>query len=634
MRHNNIVSAIEWLPEHLFTEEIVEAAVESKEIEVLSHIPGRFLTPGRIERIIAGSTESWHSFELRNIPEAYRSGAVCDYAMRKKPKNITAVPEAMVTREMAEAVIRNGRGDFDILAFIPERLWDAQLAYLALRSYIYDPYYTDSRTDAVMKTGLILGYVPVEVKTQEFYYGMLDGMKILSTVTDAVVPSRFKTAAYYRKMAEHDLSLVPARFYSYEILHAAVCSTEGKNFITDPQFFKPLSVYLDDMLADRLMEKHPYMFGELPKRFKTPERLVIAIDNSKRETNCYIDEETEQSLLTVEVCKAFIRRNGNCPEFPENVWTREFVDYCMEHGTSFRWFRQMPKKFQSSANTQAAYDYGHYHICDFAKRFITPQMAKECYQERSYAHAIPGHFLTEFCRQTGLPEKFYGGETTMLSLKNSRDDYTYCKVGNTCLAFYLKEQYEPSSAHLMMTRSDSKYCTPEKVFDVPVGTFHRTWLEKTVAENDPRFVKPRVDKSLKAVQAICYYGVEKLKDLNRTEIFRNTFMGETIGYCARRGNLTYHNDNCGTLIEGLKFKIRGMAVPVTLAEDMTPYTADMLHRKFGFCYVGMMAFVSDYGLDMEKAYTFAQMRQIVKEKGHKPSLRNYKRELKQINIIQ
>lgn len=417
MRHNNIVSAIEWLPEHLFTEEIVEAAVESKEIEVLSHIPGRFLTPGRIERIIAGSTESWHSFELRNIPEAYRSGAVCDYAMRKKPKNITAVPEAMVTREMAEAVIRNGRGDFDILAFIPERLWDAQLAYLALRSYIYDPYYTDSRTDAVMKTGLILGYVPVEVKTQEFYYGMLDGMKILSTVTDAVVPSRFKTAAYYRKMAEHDLSLVPARFYSYEILHAAVCSTEGKNFITDPQFFKPLSVYLDDMLADRLMEKHPYMFGELPKRFKTPERLVIAIDNSKRETNCYIDEETEQSLLSVEVCKAFIRRNGNCPEFPENVWTREFVDYCMEHGTSFRWFRQMPKKFQSSANTQAAYDYGHYHICDFAKRFITPQMAKECYQERSYAHAIPGHFLTEFCRQTGLPEKFYGGETTMLSLK-------------------------------------------------------------------------------------------------------------------------------------------------------------------------------------------------------------------------
>jgi hypothetical protein len=633
MLHNNIVSAIEWLPEYLFTEEIVEAAVESKDIEVLSHIPGRFLTPERIERIIAGSTDNWHSFELRNIPEVCRSEAVCDYAMRKNPKNITAVPESMITRGMAEAVIRNGRGDFDILAFIPERLWDAQLAYSALRNYIYDPYYTDNRSDAIMKTELILGYVPAGVKTREFYYGMLDEMKIQTAVTDAVAPSRFKTRTYYRKMAEHDLSLIPADLYSYEILRAAVCSADDKNFITDPQIFQPLSVYLDEMLADRLMQKHPYMFRDLPKRFKTPKRLIIAIDNSKRETTCYIDVETERHLLTAEVCKAYVRRNGSCPTFPKKVWTRKFVDYCMKHGTSFCWYSQMPKEFQTSANTQAAYDYNHYRICDFAKRFITPQMAKECYREKSYARAIPRHFLTEFCQQTGLPERFYGGETPMLLLKNDRIDYTYCKIGNTYLAFYLKEQYEPSSARLMMTRSDSKYCTPEKVFDVPVGTFHRTWLEKIVAEYDPRFVKPSVDKSLKAVQAICYYGVEKLKDLNRTEIFRNTFMDETIGYCARRRDLTYHSDSCEALIEGLKFKIRGMAVPTTLAKDMTPYTADMLHQKFGFCYVGMTAFATDYGLDMEKAYTPAQMRQIVQERGAKPSLRNYQRELKQIHII-
>ena len=633
MRHYNIVSAIEWLPEHLFTEEIVEAAVESKDIEVLSHIPGRFLTPERIERIIAGSTDNWHSFELRNIPEVCRSEAVCDYAMRKNPKNITAVPEAMITREMAEAVIRNGRGDFDILAFIPERLWDAQLAYSALRNYIYVPYYTGNRSDAIMKTELILGYVPAGVKTREFYCGMLDDTKILTTVTDAIVPSRFKTMAYYRKMAEHDLSLVPARLYSYENFRAAVCSADNKNFLSDPQFFKPLSVYLDEMLADRLMQKHPYMFRNLPKAFKTPKRLIIAIDNSKRETTCYIDEETDRHLLTKEVCKAYVRRNGNCPTFPKKVWTQKFVDYCMEHGTSFCWYKQMPREFQTSANTQAAYDCNHYYICDFAKRFITPEMAKECYRGKSYARAIPRHLLTEFCRQTGLPERFYGGKTSMLSLKNGRIDYTYCKIGNTYLAFYLKEQCEPSSAHLMMTRADSKYCTPEKVFDVPVGAFHRTWLEKIVAEHDPRFVKPSVDKSLKAVQAICYYGVEKLKDLNRTEIFRNTFMGETIGYCARRRDLTYHSDSCEALIEGLKFKIRGMAVPTTLAEDMTPYTADMLHQKFGFCYIGMTAFATEYGLDMEKAYTPAQMRQIVQERGTKPSLRNYQRELKQIHII-
>lgn len=633
MRHNNIVSAIEWLPEHLFTEEIVEAAVRSREIGVLSHIPGRFLTPERIERIIAGSEKNWHGFELRNIPEEHRSQAVCDFAMSKSTENIAAVPEAMITREMAEAVIRNGRGNFDILACIPERLWDARLAYSALRRYIYEPYRMDDRTDAVMKTELILGYVPAAVKTRDFYYGMLDEPKILSTITDAVVPPRFKTAAYYLKMAEHDLSLVPAEFYSYKILHAAVRSADRGNFITDPQFFKPLSVYMDDMLADRLIEKHPYMFGDLPKPFRISKRLLVAIENSKRETNCYIDEETEKHLLTTEVCKAFVRRNGNCPQFPRKVWTQKFVDYCMEHGTSFCWYRQMPREFQTSKNTQAAYDCSHHHICYFAKRFITPRMAKECYREEHYDRVIPGHFFTEFCRRTGLPEKFYGGETSLLSLKNERNDYTYCKIGNTYLAFYLEEQYEPSSAHLMMTRSDSRYCTPERVFDIPVGTFHRTWLEKIVAENDPRFVKPRVDKSLRAVQAICYYGVEKVKEQKRTEIFRNTFLGQTIGYCARRRDLTYHSDNCEALIEGLKYKIRGMAVPATLAEDTTPYTADMLHQKFGFCYVGMTAFASDYGLDMEKAYSPAQMRQIVQEKGRKPSLRNYQRELKRINII-
>ena len=70
MRHNNIVSAIEWLPEHLFTEEIVEAAVESKEIEVLSHIPGRFLT-----RTYRTNHRGQHG-ELAQLRAAQYSGGV------------------------------------------------------------------------------------------------------------------------------------------------------------------------------------------------------------------------------------------------------------------------------------------------------------------------------------------------------------------------------------------------------------------------------------------------------------------------------------------------------------------------------------------------------------------------------
>ena len=47
----------------------------------------------------------------------------------------------------------------------------------------------------------------------------------------------------------------------------------------------------------------------------------------------------------------------------------------------------------------------------------------------------------------------------------------------------------------------------------------------------------------------------------------------------------------------------------------------------------MTAFAEDYSLDMSKAYTVQQMRQIVREVGPKPSLTNYKRELKKIKVI-
>ncbi|MCS3085395.1 hypothetical protein NXW09_29350 [Bacteroides ovatus] len=136
MRHNNIVSAIEWLPGTLFTEEIVEAAVESKEIEVLSHIPGRFPHTRRHRTNHRGQQHGGGTACVaRNIPEAYRSGAVCDYAMRKTEEYHGRSRSNGYPRN-GRSGHRNGRGDFDILAFIPERLWDAQLAYLALRSYI------------------------------------------------------------------------------------------------------------------------------------------------------------------------------------------------------------------------------------------------------------------------------------------------------------------------------------------------------------------------------------------------------------------------------------------------------------------------------------------------------------------
>jgi len=399
--------------------------------------------------------------------------------------------------------------------------------------------------------------------------------------------------------------------------------------------FKDYIHLLDDRLADQLIRKHAYLYRRLPDEFRTSKRLILALESGKNDGNDFIDIEKskDRRLLTTEVCRAYVRRGGSCPKFPDKVWTKRFVEYCEANGKSYRWFEQMPREFQTSKNTQAAFEYNTYNIRYFAKRFITPEMAKRVYRENYYNCWVPKHFISEFVKQTGLSEKFYGGERSLLTLKNNHEDYTYCKIGNTYIGFYYTDKYNPNTARLIMTRAESRYCKPSRVFECSVSTFHRTWLEKIVAENDPLFEKPKVDKSLRAVQALGYYGVEKIKDIKRTEIFRNTFLGETIGYCARRRDLTYHSDNCATLLEGMLYKIKGMAVPADIGEEPVSYTADELHNKYGFCYAGMTAFAEDYSLDMSKAYTVQQMRQIVSEIGPKPSLTYYKRELKKIKVI-
>lgn len=630
--HNDIISAIRALPEHLFTPEIARAAIESNDINALNYIPSRFLTMEMVENLIENNMKTWSSFDLARLPVEWRTREICEFAFKNDVNNIKAFPERFISREIAKTVVSCGSGHFNILSYIPASLWDAELAYIALNNKTVSNSYKVDHEGDYRRMQIVLRYVPESVKTKSFYLGMFRELKAECYVLSRLVPNKYKNKKYYMELAKRDLSLVPEQYISYETLYCALLSEYQSPHNRAPKF-KRYFPFLDDFLADRLVMKEPYIFLDLPQRFQTSERLIIAIECMERIDIMYFAEEVEQRLLTPEVCKAFIRKNLLCPKFPDNVWTKEFVDYCMEHGTSFLWFKQMPQRFQTSANTQAAYNYNAFNVYHFAKRFITPQMAKRCHRNTFYKDAVPKLYLEEFKKQTGLPEEFYGGECSLLSLKNAKVDYSYCKIGNTYLAFYTKDCGRTDKPYLMMTRTESRYCTPEKVFDVPIGTFHHTWLEKIVSQKDPQFVKPKVDRSLRAVQALCYYGVEKIKDINRTEIFRNTFMGETIGYCARRRNLTYHCDECENLLVGLKYKMRGMAVPTILVDECFKYSADMLHQKLGFCYAGMTSFATDYGLDMDKSYSIREMRQIVNEIGYKPSLSSYRKELKKLNII-
>lgn len=632
--YKSIKVALEYLPEEFVTQEMVNEAVKCKDVEVLSYIPQRFLNTQLIEQVIANCDNCWHSFKLKHIPEECRTESVCAYAVKKSWRNIYAVPTHIMTREMALKVVQNCAGDLDILSAIPAHIWDNELAIEAMVSLIGNVHRIGDYTNAIMRVEIVLGYLPASLKTQELFTAMLQREALDVLCVDRATPTKFKNKLYYQYLAKRDLSMVPHKYISYEVLYAAVFS-EHNNKVHNEYVLGHYLHLLDDRLADQLVRRYAYVFKTLPDKFHTAKRLVLAIDSSSRDSYTLINTEDSKDsrLLTVEVCKAFVRRGGSCPTFPQKVWTRKFVEYCEENCKSYQWFEQMPTEFQTPKNTQAAFDYNSYNIRYFLKRFITPAMAKSVYRENYYNCWVPKHFISEFVKQTGLSEKFYGGERSLLTLKNNHEDYTYCKIGNTYIGFYYTDKYNPNTARLIMTRAESRYCKPSRVFECGVSTFHRTWLEKIVAENDPLFEKPKVDKSLRAVQALGYYGVEKIKDIKRTEIFRNTFLGETIGYCARRRDLTYHSDNCATLLEGMLYKIKGMAVPDDLGEEPVSYTADELHKKFGFCYAGMTAFAEDYSLDMSKAYTVQQMRQIVREIGPKPSLTNYKRELKKIKVI-
>ena len=632
--YKSIKVALEYLPEEFVTQEMVNEAVKCKDVEVLSYIPQRFLNTQLIEQVIANCDNCWHSFKLKHIPEECRTESVCAYAVKKSWRNIYAVPTHIMTREMALKVVQNCAGDLDILSAIPAHIWDNELAIEAMVSLIGNVHRIGDYTNAIMRVEIVLGYLPASLKTQELFTAMLQREALDVLCVDRATPTKFKNKLYYQYLAKRDLSMVPHKYISYEVLYAAVFS-EHNNKVHNEYVLGHYLHLLDDRLADQLVRRYAYVFKTLPDKFRTAKRLVLALDSSSRDSYTLINTEDSKDsrLLTVEVCKAFVRRGGSCPTFPQKVWTRKFVEYCEENCKSYQWFEQMPTEFQTPKNTQAAFDYNSYNIRYFLKRFITPAMAKSVYRENYYNCWVPKHFISEFVKQTGLSEKFYGGERSLLTLKNNHEDYTYCKIGNTYIGFYYTDKYNPNTARLIMTRAESRYCKPSRVFECGVSTFHRTWLEKIVAENDPLFEKPKVDKSLRAVQALGYYGVEKIKDIKRTEIFRNTFLGETIGYCARRRDLTYHSDNCATLLEGMLYKIKGMAVPDDLGEEPVSYTADELHKKFGFCYAGMTAFAEDYSLDMSQAYTVQQMRQIVREIGPKPSLTNYKRELKKIKVI-
>lgn len=556
-----IYKAIANLPEELITPEIAAAGIEEGNIELLDYLPHKYLTGEVILGIINKNEKSysWHSFELSSIPVELRTQEVSDFAVNKDLKNFPDVPAEYRSRLMLEKIV----GDIDkgirYLNLVPETLWDTTLAYAGIndayschsQSYNSRGRYYSSGTNDIKMVQVFLTFVPAAIKNRQFYYGLLANTKLSPEHIDLIIPSKHKLRPYYLQMATRKFSLIPEEHYSHEIFMAAM--TENSRTSVSDLFSERIKLHLfdcmDDDMADRVITVSAESFKNLPKNFQTSKRLILAIDSFSGNYGYNLVSDSHRHLFTQSVCRAFIRQDKDYPEFPKTMWTPDFVEYCLQHGQSFKWFQQMPAHLQTRDIVFKALDKCLSNLPYARPKLISLEQAQEMFRDSEYTHKhIPEHFYSEFAEQTGLPKAFFGGEVSFQALRVNKGNNRYCKLGDCYLGCHKYDRYG-SPMQLIMTRRTPYSIRPVVVFDRTIGTYHATWLEKLIADYDPCFSKPAVPKGLKEYQVNAYYGIEKIDTYKGLTIYRNTLLGAGINYTVKTGGIIRNSNEINDLKE-------------------------------------------------------------------------------------
>ena len=546
-----IYVAIKNLPEELVTQEIADAAVEEVNIKLLDCLPHRFLTGDVIIRIIEKNSDSysWYGFDLSNIPVDLRSEQVCEFAVKKEALNILHVPKEKRSQTMLDRLLESTEKNLKYLHLFSADKWNAELAAKGLKSIYricenrYGPrggYHGYQVKCDIKRLQIFLSYIPNAIKTPEFYISLMRH-NIQAADVNALLQDRYKDKKFYMLVAESDFDIIPPRFYDYDILSTAISKRSltlcGYRCTNDDngEIREALYKVMDDKLADLIVATDPEAFRILPEDFQTSERFQKAIETSTGQRFGW-DEQYEH-LMTEEVCKAYVRKNMSLPKLPAKIWTEEFVDYCMQHGTSFYWFEQVPKELQTMEIVNAAIMHCGGNICHARQNLISLEQAMHVYRNYEYSRKyIPQHYINDFKNETGLDECYFGGERSFHSLRENRAENTYCKLGNTYVAIRKEGYYHSGRLILIVTRRTPRVFRPVPVFEREIGTFHTTWIEKMFADYDTSFVKPTVPKDLKHYQYNGYYDIQKVKVKNGITIYANVLYGEKVFYCADIGD--------------------------------------------------------------------------------------------------
>lgn len=578
MAHERIYEAIANLPAALLTTDIVEAGVEEGNIKLLDYLPLEFMTSDNIQRILQKNNDSWSSFNLSRFPEEKRTPDVCNIAVKKSIDNLPEVPYKFRSKAMLMELMGVLKKHLHYLPLMPPGCWDKEAVYKGMKSLSSsDNYYssygrTRSRYNsynskeyenkaAMEKIQVLLTYVPRTIKNNEFYLGLLSHLSVDMAVK--LIPDRYKQGKYYELLAKLRPGLVPASKYTYEMFVSVLGPDNDMNIHSIPEenglYAKMLSV-MDDTLADIIITKTPQYFTELPKSFQTTSRFLKVLDNYKEVNNTYgFAEKLDKSLLTKEVCRKYVQVTRNYPEFPREIWNDAFVKYCMENDKTYGWFKQMPRHLQTQQIVSTAMDLSLFNIEYAEPKFITYENACKLNQQANADHYmerfrkyIPEIYYENFEIMTGLQREFMGGERSFFNIKDIRSSYTYCALGQGFVGFYAGGQYKGAVTYLVVTRRTPMSMKPQTVFNRAVGTYHKTWLEKMVADYDRLFVKPSITKELKKFQDCGYYEVKYQDTVDGIKIYANFFMDEPILYIAETSEGTRQSTSREGLINKLQ----------------------------------------------------------------------------------
>lgn len=549
MRSIDITTAISHLPEHLVTDEMLLLAADEHNPELIQYLPPSYRTADMFNRIfISGNNSNWWvKWNLQEIPEECRTYEICLRAMKCKADNFKHVPEALRRDEIVMAVV-SSPCSMALLPLIPPSSWNRENVTALLRSLSRKFSENFNNRGALSYIQVALTFIPHKLRRLELYLHLLKESILSPNAIHTITPSKYKTRKYYLALVEKDFRLVPQKEFDYEmfdkVLHGA--KKQAGDLFSDKGLADRFMECVDHRLANKIVSNYPAGFSMLPKPFQSPKRLLAAMQHDPQDHNfryCF-RTVTNPKLFTRKVCEFLVQKYYNIPQLPLKIWTPGFVEYCTKHSRYLSWLEQVPRHLITWEVGERVFREGYAFAGCLPLHHITPERAKLLFRNSpATRECIPSHYLKGFSSYTGLPESFFGGEVPLSELKKKRQGNTYCKLNPTTYLGFYTQGFSCTVHRVIMTRAENRYMPARLVFDKPVSSsFHKTWLEKMVMENDPQFVKPKTDRSLADVQACKYYDVRPLESRNGFEVFRNTFLGQTMCYCSRKDGVICQAD--------------------------------------------------------------------------------------------